>query len=91
LTPYAGTGQAGFSGDGGPALKAQLDQPTGVVADSTAVYFADSANNRVRAVFSGPAPVLPDSPLAVLLPLAAAAVGAGGVAWRVRRRRRLAA
>jgi hypothetical protein len=47
----AGTGRAGFSGDGGEALDAQLDQPGGmaVAADGT-LYFADTGNGRIRAI-----------------------------------------
>lgn len=66
----AGTGVAGFSGDGGPATKARLNGPTGAVAvDGTAVYFADTKNNRIRGVFNGPPPVLPESTWTILLPI----------------------
>lgn len=54
LRPFAGTDHAGFSGDGGPALKAQLDGPTGVaVAPDGTVYIADFWSYRVRAVSPG--------------------------------------
>ncbi|MDA8184419.1 MAG: hypothetical protein M0035_08365, partial [Actinomycetota bacterium] len=47
----AGTGVAGFSGDGGPAVKAELDRPSGLaVAPNGDLYIADSGNNRVRMV-----------------------------------------
>jgi hypothetical protein len=47
----AGTGTAGFSGDGGPATAAQLSQPTGVAATNDGGFLiADSGNNRVRRV-----------------------------------------
>ena len=47
----AGTGSRGYSGDGGPAVKAQLDQPQGFAFDSAGnLYISDSANNRVRRV-----------------------------------------
>jgi trimeric autotransporter adhesin len=47
----AGTGRAGFSGDGGPALRARLDQPGGMtVAPDGTLYFADSGNGRIRAI-----------------------------------------
>ncbi|WP_162179993.1 hypothetical protein [Bryobacter aggregatus] len=40
-----------FRGDGGPALAARLNKPTGVVADSQGnVYFSDTANHRVRRI-----------------------------------------
>jgi len=47
----AGTGRAGFSGDGGQAPRAEINQPEGMAfAKDGTLYFADSANNRVRAV-----------------------------------------
>ena len=47
----AGNGQAGFSGDTGPAARAQLDLPEQVAVTSTgAVAAADLLNNRVRLV-----------------------------------------
>jgi sugar lactone lactonase YvrE len=50
ITTIAGTGVAGFSGDGGPATLARLNQPRGLtVADGT-LYIADSDNSRVRRV-----------------------------------------
>src|SRR6266704_3430795 len=47
----AGTGAAGYSGDGGPATAATLRTPTSVTADAAGnLLIADSANNRIRAV-----------------------------------------
>lgn len=51
IATIAGTGERGFSGDGGPATRAQLNEPYGVVVDrSGAVCFADRLNGRVRRV-----------------------------------------
>lgn len=51
ISTYAGTGLAGFRGDGGPAAQAQLEEPTGVaVGQDGILYIADSGNSRVRAV-----------------------------------------
>jgi hypothetical protein len=47
----AGDGTAGYSGDGGPASKAELKDPTGVAVDSHGnLVIADASNNRVRFV-----------------------------------------
>jgi sugar lactone lactonase YvrE len=47
----AGTGSRGYSGDGGPAVSAELSSPRGVAVDSSGtVYIADSRNNVVRKV-----------------------------------------
>ena len=51
LTLIAGNSRAGFSGDGGPAVNAQLNTPQGIALDSAGnIYIADSLNNRVRKV-----------------------------------------
>jgi len=51
ISTVVGNGTKGFSGDGGPALKAQLNEPYGVVLDSRGnLYFADRLNRRVRRV-----------------------------------------
>jgi trimeric autotransporter adhesin len=47
----AGTGQRGFSGDGGPATSAELSFPSGAASDSAGnLLIADTGNNRVRVV-----------------------------------------
>jgi hypothetical protein len=64
---FAGTGTAGFGGDGGPATSAALRQPTGVawLADGSALV-TDYANNRIRRV-------LPDGQITTV-----AGTGTGG-------------
>ncbi len=54
VTTFAGTGTAGFSGDGGPAAQAQLRTPRAVaVAPNGDVYIGDNGNNRIRRVSNG--------------------------------------
>lgn len=51
IMTVAGTGTAGFRGDGGPAELAQLNRPRGLAVDDYgALYIADSRNHRVRKV-----------------------------------------
>ncbi len=51
ISTVAGTGNSGFSGDGGPATSAQLQAPRGIVADSSGnLFIADSGNSRIRKV-----------------------------------------
>ena len=51
ITTKAGTGFAGYSGDGGPATKATLFGPELLAMDSSGnLYIADSGNNAVRRV-----------------------------------------
>ncbi len=52
ITTIAGTvGIGGFSGDGGPAILAQLNEPVGMTADTFGrLYFADAGNQRIRMI-----------------------------------------
>src|SRR5207244_12795364 len=54
ISTVAGTGVAGFRGDGGPAATAQLGFPAGLAIDrSGAVLVADSQNHRIRRIVPG--------------------------------------
>jgi uncharacterized protein (TIGR03437 family) len=51
ITTVVGTGTAGYSGDGGPAVSAQLNYPGAVALDAKGnLYIFDSSNARVRKV-----------------------------------------
>jgi uncharacterized protein (TIGR03437 family) len=52
----AGTGAADFDGDGGPALSAVLNGPTGLLVDASGnIWIADTGNNRIRELSPGSA------------------------------------
>jgi sugar lactone lactonase YvrE len=54
IQTVAGTGEAGYDGDGGPATRARLNGPYGVFAGSDGGFLiGDSFNNVVRKVDSG--------------------------------------
>ena len=54
VTLVAGTGESGYSGDGGQATSATLNGPRGVAVDSAGVlYIADTGNTRVRKISNG--------------------------------------
>ena len=54
ISTVAGTGVAGFAGDGGAATASQLDLPTALAVDSLGnVYVADTGNHRVRRIAAG--------------------------------------
>jgi DNA-binding beta-propeller fold protein YncE len=52
IATLAGTGEAAYSGDGGPAAEAGLGEPNGLALDpaETRLYIADVADHRVRVV-----------------------------------------
>jgi sugar lactone lactonase YvrE len=51
LTLVAGTGRIGYSGDGGPATAAQLNNPQGIAVDGSGnVYVADTGNSLIRVI-----------------------------------------
>lgn len=79
VTTIAGTGIAGFSGDGGDAAAAQLNSPWDLAIDPQgAIYAADLGNNRVRRLTSAPGVVI--SPLVLVIAENAATLAAGPVA-----------
>lgn len=51
IITVAGTGTPGYSGDGGPAAVAQLNEPTGLSVDRDgSLYIADSGNHVIRRI-----------------------------------------
>ncbi len=51
ITTAAGDGNAGFSGDGGAATNAELNQPKSIASDAAGnLYITDTQNNRVRKI-----------------------------------------
>ncbi len=51
ITTVVGTGSSGYSGDGGPASTARLNNPAGICFDAIGnLYIGDGGNNRVRKV-----------------------------------------
>jgi len=53
VSTFAGTGEAGYSGDGGPAAEARLDTPWSVTVDGEGAFWvADSNNHVVRRIDS---------------------------------------
>jgi len=57
ISTVAGNGTAGFSGDGGAAFSASLNNPSDIALDSAGnLYIADTSNLRVRKVTIVPAP-----------------------------------
>lgn len=51
ITTVAGTGGNSFTGDGGPATSANLNNPRGIALDGAGnIYIADTSNNRIRMV-----------------------------------------
>lgn len=57
IETIAGTGARGYSGDGGPGLSAELDEPAGIAVDAEGgVYVADRGNGLVRKLTLAPLP-----------------------------------
>ena len=51
ISTILGTGEAGFSGDGGPAIKAKLNGPFGVVrGPDDCLYICDTYNHCIRKI-----------------------------------------
>ena len=50
ISTSAGTGERGFSGDGGPAVQAQINNPSFVAADGDDIFFIDSGALRIRRI-----------------------------------------
>jgi sugar lactone lactonase YvrE len=54
IKTFAGTGVAGFGGDGGPALEAKFNMPAGITIDAQGnIYVGDHGNLRVRRMGGG--------------------------------------
>src|SRR5258708_20925641 len=82
ITTVAGTGEAGYAGDGNPAREARLNLPTGLaIGFGDTLFIADTGNNVIRHI--GPGGAIhtvarpgdawyrgrpPDAPRAVCLP-----------------------
>jgi uncharacterized protein (TIGR03437 family) len=75
LTVTAGVGTAGFSGDGGPALSAQLNSPSGIaIGLNGTILIADSGSNRIRSL--SPSAVASETATVAVVNAASLATGA---------------
>ncbi|MFD3413881.1 RICIN domain-containing protein, partial [Streptomyces cyaneofuscatus] len=62
ISTIAGKGTAGFGGDDGPAVSAQLNNPLGLAVDCVdTLYIADYVNNRIRRIASEKMAGMPES------------------------------
>ncbi|MFJ8470942.1 RICIN domain-containing protein, partial [Kitasatospora sp. NPDC094011] len=62
ISTVAGIGTAGFGGDNGPPVKAQLNNPAALAVDCVdTLYIADHVNNRIRRIASPLMAGLPES------------------------------
>ena len=51
ISSIAGTNVDGFKGDGGPAVAAEINAPTGIAVDATGnVYISDTSNHLIRKI-----------------------------------------
>lgn len=51
ITTIAGTGESESTGDGGQAVTAEIDNPSGLTVDNNGnIYFSESSNNKIRKI-----------------------------------------
>ncbi len=76
ITTVAGTGRFGFSGDGGPATLALLNNPFATAVDTAGnLYISDEGNHRVRRVAAGVDGVIDGEPDEIITTVAGVGVG----------------
>jgi len=84
IDTFAGNGNFGFSGDGGPATAAELSNPQSLAVDNEGVlYIADAINVRVRKVVGGDIYTVAGSGNSAYSGDGGPAVSAGMTAWAV--------
>ncbi len=67
ITTVAGDGTVGYTGDGGPAAAAELNDPIGVAADGQGdLFIADAGNSVIREVTPGPDGLLSDGTITTI-------------------------
>ena len=82
ITTVAGNGTKGFSGDNGPAISAEFNQPCGIAIDSTGIlYVADGGNSRVRKIAGGVISTSRFAELASVVSVAITACGQRAAYW----------
>ncbi|MBT3175677.1 MAG: hypothetical protein HOG03_05240 [Desulfobacula sp.] len=50
ISTFAGKGDAGYAGEGGPATNAKMNEPSGVLVSGAYLYIADTKNHVIRRV-----------------------------------------
>jgi uncharacterized protein (TIGR03437 family) len=78
VTPVAGTGSAGFAGDGGSSLLAQLNAPVDIAVNGS-LYISDTANNRIRQLVSSGSQITV-APIMIVSAVNAASMAPGPIA-----------